>query len=62
VYSAATGMVESEHPDPANSGWVLTDASAINDAGQIAGIGYAPNGGDCNVIACNYQHAYLLTP
>jgi probable HAF family extracellular repeat protein len=53
VYTAATGMVDLNALIPANSGWLLTDASAINDAGQIAGTGYAPNG---------YTHAFLLTP
>ena len=33
-------------------GWVLTDASAINDAGQIAGTGYRDGA----------QHAFLLNP
>jgi probable HAF family extracellular repeat protein len=37
---------------PANSGWVLTSANGINDAGQIVGTG-----------AINGQlHAFLLTP
>jgi probable HAF family extracellular repeat protein len=38
---------------PANSGWKLTDAVGINNAGQIAGTGINPNG---------KLHAYLLTP
>jgi probable HAF family extracellular repeat protein len=37
---------------PTNSGWVLTDAQSINDAGQVAGIGTF-NGQTC---------AFLLTP
>lgn len=37
---------------PQNSGWVLRDAQAINDVGQIVGFGNI-NG---------QQHAYLLTP
>lgn len=37
---------------PPNSGWVLTDATGINNAGQIVGTGTF-NG---------YTHAYLLTP
>jgi probable HAF family extracellular repeat protein len=37
-----------------NSGWILTDATAINDQGDIAGYGYAPGIGD--------RAAFLLTP
>lgn len=37
---------------PAGSGWVLGEAYAINDAGQIAG--YGNIGGE--------EHAFLLTP
>ena len=37
---------------PANSDWVLRDAQAINDLGQI--VGFGDIGGE--------QHAYLLTP
>jgi probable HAF family extracellular repeat protein len=39
---------------PSNSGWVLQDADAINDAGQIAGTGIYNNE--------NYVEAFLLTP
>jgi hypothetical protein len=35
------------------AGWCLTSASAINDSGQIAGVGINPDG---------YYHAFLLTP
>lgn len=38
---------------PAGSGWVLVDANAINDAGQIAGRGFL-NGNE-------QEHAFLLT-
>jgi len=38
---------------PAGSGWELQGASAINNAGQIAGTGTNPNGA---------YHAFLLTP
>jgi probable HAF family extracellular repeat protein len=38
---------------PAGTGWVLREAHGINDSGQIAGFGTAPNG---------EQHAFLLTP
>jgi probable HAF family extracellular repeat protein len=38
---------------PADSGWTITSASAINNNGQIAANGYQDGGG---------QHALLLTP
>jgi probable HAF family extracellular repeat protein len=38
---------------PANSGWTLTSAEAINGNGNIVGYGYNPDG---------QQHAFLLTP
>jgi probable HAF family extracellular repeat protein len=38
---------------PEDSGWTLTDATGINDAGQIVGQGTNPDG---------QSHAYLLTP
>jgi probable HAF family extracellular repeat protein len=38
---------------PPDSGWSLVEANAINDAGQIAGTGWSPSGG---------QHGFLLTP
>jgi probable HAF family extracellular repeat protein len=38
---------------PANSGWVLQSAAAINDCGQIVGDGLNPDG---------LSHAFLLTP
>ena len=34
-------------------GWTLRGAFAINDNGQIVGVGYNPSG---------YEHAFLLTP
>ena len=37
---------------PADSGWVLTEARAINEAGQIVGYG----------IIKGERHAFLLTP
>jgi hypothetical protein len=37
---------------PANSGWVLINANAINDAGQITG--YGTKGG--------HNYGFLLTP
>ena len=38
---------------PAGSGWYLLDASAINNAGDIVGYGYNPDG---------QEHAFLMTP
>ena len=38
---------------PTNSGWVLKNATAINNCGQIVGWGYAPNG---------QSHGFLLNP
>jgi probable HAF family extracellular repeat protein len=38
---------------PANSGWTLTSAEAINGNGNIVGYGYNPDG---------LQHAFLLRP
>jgi hypothetical protein len=38
---------------PPGSGWVLTSASEIDDAGRIAGTGTSPGG---------ETHAFLLTP
>jgi len=39
---------------PAGSGWELTDATAINDKGQIAANGYSATTGK--------THAFLLNP
>jgi probable HAF family extracellular repeat protein len=38
---------------PPGSGWTLQEATAINDLGQIVGVGAAPNG---------QLHGFLLTP
>ncbi|MGA2585082.1 MAG: hypothetical protein ABSG31_17555 [Tepidisphaeraceae bacterium] len=38
---------------PANSGWTLEDATAINDSGQIVGVGMSPGG---------QTDGFLLTP
>jgi probable HAF family extracellular repeat protein len=38
---------------PASSGWDLSQAAAINDAGEIVGDGANPHG---------FEHAFLLTP
>ncbi len=47
-----TGMLDLNHLIPANSGWLLQFANAINDQGQIAGYGTL-NG---------QTEAFLLTP
>jgi probable HAF family extracellular repeat protein len=46
-------MVDLNTLIPANSGWTLEEALAINDLGQIAGYGINSNG---------QEHAFLLTP
>src|SRR5262249_9152772 len=38
---------------PDGSGWTITEAYGINDAGQIAGAGFNPEG---------QSHAFVLTP
>jgi probable HAF family extracellular repeat protein len=53
IWSAATGMRDlNDLIIPVRSGWLLTDAHAINQQGQIVGIGTI-NG---------QTHAFLLTP
>jgi probable HAF family extracellular repeat protein len=52
VWSANSGMRDLNSLIPANSGWELQNAVAINVAGQIVGVGTV-NG---------QQHAFLLTP
>jgi len=52
-YSANTGMVDLNTLLPSDSGWTLTQATAINDSGQITGFGTNPSG---------LTHAFLLTP
>jgi probable HAF family extracellular repeat protein len=39
LYTPVKGIVDLNTLLPSNSGWVLTDAHAINDAGQIIGAG-----------------------
>ncbi len=46
-------MIDLNDLIPSNSGWMLADAKAINDSGQIVGYGFDING---------EQHAFLLTP
>jgi probable HAF family extracellular repeat protein len=52
IWSAKSGIQDLNDLIPANSGWVLVWASAINKAGQITGWG----------IVHGENHAYLLTP
>jgi probable HAF family extracellular repeat protein len=52
LWSPSAGMIDLNTLIPSGSGWNLTDASAINDNGQIVGVGTI-NG---------QTHAYLLTP
>jgi probable HAF family extracellular repeat protein len=54
LWTAVEGMQDlNEAPGVKDSGWTLARASAINDAGQIAGWGKNPDG---------ETHAFLLTP
>jgi probable HAF family extracellular repeat protein len=39
LYTPANGIIDMNSLLPPNSGWVLTDAAAISDAGQIVGSG-----------------------
>jgi probable HAF family extracellular repeat protein len=52
LYSADSGMVDLNLLIDPLSGWTLTFATAINDAGQIAGFG----------VMGEQEHAFLLTP
>jgi probable HAF family extracellular repeat protein len=52
VWSQAQGMQDLNNLIPADSGWTLQSASAINDSGQVTGQGTI-NGA---------THAFLLTP
>jgi probable HAF family extracellular repeat protein len=52
LYSSSTGIIDLNTRIDPLSGWILSDAAAINDAGQITGQG---------LIGGQY-HAYLLTP
>ena len=53
IWTSTGGMKDLNSMIPANSGWVLVNANAINNVGQIVGYGY--KGGGKN-------HAFLLTP
>jgi probable HAF family extracellular repeat protein len=52
VWTAAGGMQDLNFLIPANSGWVLINANAINNLGQITGYG----------TKAGHNHAFLLTP
>jgi probable HAF family extracellular repeat protein len=52
IYSGGK-MTDLNNLIPANPGWTLTQANAINDSGQIVGFGFNPSG---------QTHAFLLTP
>lgn len=52
VWTAAGGMKDLNYLIPANTGWVLINANAINNVGQITG--YGSVGG--------HNRAFLLTP
>ncbi len=52
VWTAANGMQDLNFLIPANTGWVLVNANAINNVGQITG--YGTIGG--------HNRAFLLTP
>jgi len=52
VWTSSGGMRDLNSLIPAGSGWVLINANAINNVGQITGYG-AKNG---------HNHAFLLTP
>ena len=52
IYSGGK-MTDLNNLIPANPGWTLAQANAINDSGQIVGFGYNPSG---------QTEAFLLTP
>jgi RHS repeat-associated protein len=52
LYTKGKGMVDLNTLIPSGSGWILTNAAAINNSAQIAGQGFI-NGA---------PHAFLLTP
>jgi hypothetical protein len=52
IWTSAGGMKDLNSLIPANSGWTLINANAINNVGQITG--YGQKGA--------YNHAFLLTP
>jgi probable HAF family extracellular repeat protein len=55
IWTKSSGMRDLNKLIPGNSGFVLTGAWAINNSGQIVGIGYVPD-------KPWESHAFLLTP
>jgi probable HAF family extracellular repeat protein len=53
VYTPGSGFKLLNNVIPPNSGWTLTEATAINNAGEIVGFGTNPQGN---------TDAFLLTP
>ena len=53
IWDSVNGMRDLNDLIPSNSGWLLGDPFAINDSGQIVGLGFL-NGDE--------QRAFLLTP
>ena len=53
VYTSGGGTVDLNTLIDPNSGWILEQATAMNDSGQIVGIGINPSGA---------TDAFLLTP
>jgi probable HAF family extracellular repeat protein len=53
IWTSSKGMQDLNSLIPANSGWVLINANAINNVGQITGYGTKGSG---------HNHAFLLTP
>jgi probable HAF family extracellular repeat protein len=52
IYDSQNGMVDLNSLISPKSGWILAEAAAINDSGQIVGTGHHGN----------TAHAFLLTP
>src|SRR5580698_2686607 len=52
VWTSSEGMQDLNNLIPASSGWVLVEANAINNTGQITGYG----------LKDDHNHAFLLTP
>src|SRR5438874_2687732 len=52
LWTREHGMIDLTTLLPPDSGWTLTEANGINDAGQIVGAG----------IHGEHLHAFLLTP
>lgn len=59
LWDSISGVQDLNSFVPVDAGWYLMKASAINDAGQIGGVGQVDLDGDGNF---DEQHAFLLTP